>query len=47
MLIPVAAEDLTLGGGGWTLSTVGGKKLLKVLNIEIKVIFSVVWPYFY
>jgi len=29
------------GGGG------GGRKSLKVLKVEVKIIFSMFWPYFY
>ena len=40
------SQDLTLGG--WTLSTGGGRKSLKVLKAKVKVIFfSLFWPYFY
>jgi len=34
--------------GAWTLSTgMGGRKSLEVLEVEVKAIFSVFWPYFY
>jgi len=44
----VAVPGFDLRGGGVDfVNGGGGRKSLKVLKVEVKVIFSMLWPYFY
>ena len=45
--LTVADPGFDLRGGVDIVHRGGGRKSLEVLKVEVKVIFSVFWPYFY
>jgi len=45
--VPLADPGFDLRGGVDFVKGGGGRKSLKLLKVEVKVIFSVFWPYFY